>query len=152
MPTVNIPVFNRRTLITNRDVTEANAREAEINWRRTVLSAVEEVQSALTLCLNWRRQLTAYERASKEAARVLELSRESYRGGVSTLTDILDAERQVASNRLAVADAIRNHTLSWLEVQISTGQGWLTSPDATGGETMRPQMRSDHLGVAAALR
>ena len=151
-PNVNIPVFNRGALIANRDVAEANAREAEINWRRTVLSAVEEVQSALTLCLNWRRQLTAYERASQASDRVLELSRESYRGGASTLTDILDAEREVASNRLAVADAIRNYTLSWLEVQITTGQGWLTSPDATGGETMRPQMRSDPLGVAAALR
>lgn len=148
-PSLNIPLLNRGVLQAGRDIAASNAREAELNWRATVLQAVEDVQSALTLCLNWRRQLNSSERASVASASVLDLSRESYRGGAITLTDVLDAERQHANNRLSTADALRNYTLSWMDVQITTGKGWLTAPSATPGETMRPQLRPDPLGVAS---
>ena len=147
-PSLNVPVLNRGVLRANQEIAESTAREAELNWRSTVLAAVEDVQSALTLCLNWRRQLTSLERASAASASVLDLSRESYRGGAITLTDVLDAERQHANNRLSMADALRNYTLSWMDVQVTTGRGWLTGQSATHAETMRPQVRPDPLGIS----
>ena len=147
-PSLNVPVLNRGVLQANQEIAESTAREAELNWRSTVLAAVEDVQSALTLCLNWRRQLTSLERASAASASVLDLSRESYRGGAITLTDVLDAERQHANNRLSMADALRNYTLSWMDVQVTTGQGWSTGQSATPAETMRPQVRPDPLGIS----
>ena len=147
-PSLNVPVLNRGVLRANQEIAESTAREAELNWRSTVLAAVEDVQSALTLCLNWRRQLTSLERASAASASVLDLSRESYRGGAITLTDVLDAERQHANNRLSMADALRNYTLSWMDVQVTTGRGWLTGQSATHAATMRPQVRPDPLGIS----
>lgn len=123
-PALSIPLLNRGVLSNRQLVAQSQAREAELDWRQSVLIAVEEVQSALTLCRNWYRQLQFLERAAAASGRVLTLSRESYEEGAVTLTEVLDAERVHAANRLAVADAIRNYTISWMQVQVATGKGW----------------------------
>lgn len=146
-PTVSIPILNRGFLRASQLSAESEAKQAELAWRRAVMGAVEEVQSSLTLCLNWRRQLSAQERSSDAARTVRDLSRDSYRAGAITLTDVLDAESAYANDRLAVADALRNYTLNWMQVQITTGQGWLNAPSATQSEVMRPNPRPDPLGM-----
>lgn len=123
-PSLNIPLLNRGVLKANVEVAESQARQAELQHRQTVLTAVEEVQAALTLCLGWHRQLNSQEAAERAAASVLNLSRESYRGGAITLTEVLDAERQLANSRLSTADALRNYSASWVQMHIATGQGW----------------------------
>jgi multidrug efflux system outer membrane protein len=126
-PTLNIPVFNRDTLEANRAIAESAVREAELEWRATVLKAVEEVQTALSFLENWSQQTSHLKRARTASGAVLNLSQRSYRSGAIPLTDVLNAERQHAVNQLAVADALRNYSLSWVDVQIATGQGWSTT-------------------------
>ena len=146
-PTVSIPILNRGLLQANLASAESDVEQAELAWRKQVLSAVEEVQSAFTLCLNWRRQLAAQERSAAAARTLRDLSRDSYEGGAITLTQVLDAESGYAADKLAVADALRNYTLNWMQVQITTGQGWLNAPSATREEVSRPESRPDPLGI-----
>jgi multidrug efflux system outer membrane protein len=127
-PKLNIPVFNRGALQANQEIAESKAREAELRWRATVLRAVEDVQTALSYSQNWSEQVAHLKRARVASATVLDLSQRSYRSGAIPLTDVLNAERQHAINRLSAADAVRNYALSWMELQIATGQGW--SPTA----------------------
>lgn len=61
----------------------ANA-EALIDYRRAVLKAAEDVENALAL-LSETEALT----------RARDLSQEAYRAGSITLTDVLDADRQL---------------------------------------------------------
>ena len=123
-PRLNIPIFNRTALQADQNIAESKAREAELAWRATVLRAVEEVQIALSLSQNWNEQLAHFKRARVASEAVLNLSQRSYRSGAIPLTDVLSAERQHAANRLAVADAAHNYALSWIDVQVATGQGW----------------------------
>lgn len=123
-PSLNIPLLTRGVLKANVEVAKSQARQAELTYRQTVLTAVEEVQTAIALCLGWHRQLNSQEAATRAAASVLQLSNESYRGGAITLTEVLDAERQLANSRLSTADAVRNYTSSWVQMHIATGQGW----------------------------
>jgi multidrug efflux system outer membrane protein len=146
-PNVSLPVLNRGFLRANRNIAVATAREAELSWRKSVLVAVEEVQTAMTLCLNWYRQLQSLERATTASENVLQLSRDSYEAGAITLTEVLDAERLNSANKLSVADALRNYTISWMQVQVSTGQGWYATPMGTEAEVRRPAPRPDPLSL-----
>ncbi|MFA8442038.1 TolC family protein [Yoonia sp.] len=123
-PTVNLPILNQGLLRANRDVAVASAREAELGWRASVLSAVEEVQSADSTDTRARREVAALRDVVTSNERLLELTRASYEGGSSSLLDLLDAERATASARLSLANAVRNASTAWVRLQISTGSGW----------------------------
>lgn len=146
-PSLNIPLLNRGVLKANVELAESQARQAEISYRQTVLTAIEEVQSAIALCLGWHRQLNSQESAERAASSVLRLSRESYRGGAITLTEVLDAERQLSNSRLSTADALRNYASSWVQMHISTGQGWRADSLLQPLETEPAEIPVNPLGI-----
>ncbi|WP_342071154.1 efflux transporter outer membrane subunit [Yoonia algicola] len=123
-PTVTMPVFNQGFLRANRDVAVSAAREAELNWRAAVLSAVEEVQTATSTNIRARREVAALRDVVTSNERLLDLTRASYEGGSSSLLDLLDAERAAAAARLSLAAAVRDASTAWVRLQISTGNGW----------------------------
>ena len=150
-PFVSVPVLNRGILRGRQRAAESAARGAELAWRNGVLNAVEEVQVALTLCLNWDRQIQHLERAAAASRTVLNLSRESYVLGEATLTDVLDAERINASNYLGLADARRNYSLSWMQVQVATGRGWNVASMTSAGEIQAPDLTPDPMGTSGTI-
>lgn len=145
-PSVSLPVLNRGALRSWQRVAESNAHGAELVWRDSVLNDVEEVQVALTLCRHWSQQIQFLERASVSSRTVLNLSREAYVLNGATLTDVLDAERINANNRLTLADAQLNYSLSWIQLQVATGLGWNVVPITTAHETKSPDLTPDPLG------
>ena len=122
-PKLSIPILNRGALQANQQIAVSQARTAELTWRATVLKAVEEVQIALSLSQNLQQKVTHLEHARDASKAVVDLSRRSYQSGVVPFTDVLNAERQHAANQLAVADALREYAVSWMDLQIATGQG-----------------------------
>lgn len=128
-PSLILPLLNQPVLQANKRVAESNARQAELVWRGAVLNAVEDTQSALALTRQWANQVAAFGRAVQASTEVLELSRQAYDVGGSTLLDLIDAERVIAENRLSQANAIRNWTSSFVQLQVGTGKGWLVGVD-----------------------
>ncbi|MCK0122611.1 efflux transporter outer membrane subunit [Loktanella sp. F6476L] len=122
-PKLSIPILNRGALEANQQIAESQARTGELTWRATVLKAVEEVQIALSLSQNLQQKVTHLEHARDASKAVVDLSRRSYQSGVVPFTDVLNAERQHAANQLAVADALREYAVSWMDLQIAIGQG-----------------------------
>ncbi|MBU2962485.1 efflux transporter outer membrane subunit [Citreicella sp. C3M06] len=123
-PSVSIPVLNRPTLLGARDAAIAAAESAEIDWRATVLDAVEDVQTAQTDYLRNLRAVAAYQRSVNSYERVVSLSRETYNGGTTTLLDLLDVQRSLASARLTLASNQRDLAASWATLQVAAGKGW----------------------------
>jgi len=123
-PTLVLPVLNQRALRATRDQKISLARQAELSWRESVNTAVQEVQTAQTKYRRGRQTVEAGRRASAAYDRVLEISRETYEAGVTDLTDLLDAERNSASSRLTLAAATQTLTTAWLTLQIASGKGW----------------------------
>ncbi len=133
-PQVDLALFNRGTLLANRNAAISRARQAELQWRQAVLKASEETEAAIALLRGWRQQLAAQQDASEAIGAVAELSLTSYETGEIPLAELLDVERQFADARLSTADARRNATLSWVRLQIATGRGWKTQ---SSSELMR---------------
>ncbi|MBY6004587.1 efflux transporter outer membrane subunit [Salipiger bermudensis] len=129
-PSLSLPILSQPALRSARDQQIAQAERAELTWRSTVLSAVEEVQTAQTSYLRNRRAVAAYQRSVASNERVVELSRETYRGGTTTLLDLLTVQRSLSSARLTLASSVRDLATSWASLQVAAGKGW-SVPTAT---------------------
>jgi len=81
----------------------ANA-EALVRYRSSVLHAAEDVEDAFTLLAQSENRRTELLQEIAQLQRVRDRSQESYSAGVISLTDVLDADRQLlaAKDELAV--------------------------------------------------
>lgn len=123
-PAVSVPVLNQGVLAANRDSAIAQAEQADLTWRAAVLSAIEEVQSAQSSLMRNRRAMEANRRATESSQRLVDLSRQTWEGGTTTLLDFLESERSLATSRLSLAAATRDTAASWASLQIAAGRGW----------------------------
>lgn len=133
-PKVSLPVLNQGVLAAKRDQAIAQAEQAELGWRSSVLGAVEEVQASQSDYIRNQRAVAAYQRSVNSYERVVSLSRETYNGGTTTLLDFLDVQRSLASSRLTLASSVRDLAASWATLQVAAGKGWAftTAPAPAG--------------------
>jgi NodT family efflux transporter outer membrane factor (OMF) lipoprotein len=101
----------------------ANA-QALLNYRQTVLHAAEDVENALASLAETQAYVAELQAEVRALTKARDLSQDAYRAGSITLTDVLDADRQLlaAQDQLDAnrADAARAAVL----VFRSFGGGW----------------------------
>ncbi|BFM07911.1 efflux transporter outer membrane subunit [Halioxenophilus aromaticivorans] len=122
-PLLSLPIFNQGALAASKRQVEAQARVAEIQYRQTVLDAVEDVQSANSAWQRDREKVDRLNQAVNSYTRALDLSQQTYQVGVMTLLDLLDTDRSLASARLQYAAALRDLSVDWATLQIALGAG-----------------------------
>lgn len=129
---IDWPLFNGGRTRGNIEVANARQQQALIGYRRSVLSALRDVEDALSRCDADRRQLASLQGALGNAARAEDISNTRYRGGLITYSDVLVAK----GNRLKLEDqvtqtkgALSRDTASLFK---ALGGGWpeLGSPGA----------------------
>lgn len=123
-PALSLPVLNQPVLRAGRDAAASRARQAELAWRGSVLSAVEDVQRAQSAYLRDRREVAALAATARSYARARDLSRETYEVGTTSFLDFLDAERSMGDAQRAVAVAVQTLANDWVALQIAAGRGW----------------------------
>ncbi|AZL59521.1 efflux transporter outer membrane subunit [Tabrizicola piscis] len=122
-PSLTLPVLNRGRLSASRDQAVANAQAAELVWRGVVLDATEDVQVAASAYRTNRHRMDRLADAVVSSERLVELSRETFAQGETTLIDLLDAERSYTAARLSLAEATRQTATTWAELQVAIGRG-----------------------------
>ncbi|PJI85740.1 multidrug efflux system outer membrane protein [Yoonia maricola] len=123
-PTLSLPLLNQTALRAARDQEISQARQAELTWRNTVLTAVEDVQTAQVNYQRLQREVVARQAAAESYERALELSTQTYQAGTISLLDLLDAERSRATAQLSLASSLQDLTNAWISLQIAAGRGW----------------------------
>jgi outer membrane protein TolC len=72
------------------------------NYRRTVLTAMQEVEDGLSSVSALDRAIAQAQRAIESNRRVMEIAKARYEGGVSNYQDMITAQQsQLNSERLA---------------------------------------------------
>ena len=110
----------------NAEVKQARGINAEalIDYRQAVLKAAEDVENALASISETEAYSVEVQGEVRSLTRARDLSQDAYRAGSITLTDVLDADRQLltAQDQLAAsrADAAR----AAVGVFRSFGGGW----------------------------
>lgn len=122
-PTLSLPIFNGGALKAQVKIARSEAEQQYLTWKSTVLNAVEEVENAQTALIRDGQTVAALRKVVNSYEQTLNLARESYRGGASTILDVLDAERNVATARLSLASAIRQLARDYVSLNVAIGGG-----------------------------
>jgi multidrug efflux system outer membrane protein len=123
-PQLAQPVFTGGRLKSNVRLAEANRDIAVIRYERTIQTAFREVADALV-----QHQKAREIRGQQEALVATlqdrsNLSYRRYRGGVDTLLNALDADRDLFDGELRLAQAQRDELLSIVNLYRALGGGW----------------------------
>jgi multidrug efflux system outer membrane protein len=122
-PILSLPIFNYGRLTAKLQGARANAEVARLDWMKTILSAVEDVQKSQSAYVANHRQSASLAEAVASTDRVRLLSQTTYLQGSATLLDLLDAERRYTSARQSLAQSLRAEATSWAKLQIAIGRG-----------------------------
>jgi multidrug efflux system outer membrane protein len=103
------------------EAAQANTREAEQLYRKTVTNAFREVRDAIAAQTNLREASTAQRSRETALARTLELSRLRYDNGAVSLFEVLETERQLLIVRLEAIDAERDRRDAIVDLYLALG-------------------------------
>ncbi|SDE44920.1 efflux transporter outer membrane subunit [Paraburkholderia lycopersici] len=96
-PSVSLPVFQGGALVANLHLSKLQQVEAALDYRKTVLGALRDVNNALDVYRTDQARLVSLNESAGAQRRAFDLARESYRKGLVSFIDVLDAERQLSS-------------------------------------------------------
>jgi len=123
-PTLELPIFDagrRRGTVRVQDI---RAKEAALDYRRTVLSALQETENALAAYCTDQARGAALSRTVARNRDALALARQRYAAGVASFIDVLDAERTTQQNELLLADSSTAVSIDLVVLYKALGGGW----------------------------
>ena len=123
-PSVTVPIFDAGRLKSQLELRDAQAREAAINYHKTVLTAWTEVVDALVA---YRAEQERHARVRAQAAHqreALALARARYRSGVSPFINVLDAQRSALQAELQEAQSRTTVATNFVTLYKALGGGW----------------------------
>jgi NodT family efflux transporter outer membrane factor (OMF) lipoprotein len=98
--------------------------EAEADYRRTVLAALQDAESALDRYGHQRNTVADYAKVQASAERVYALTEIRLRNGVASTTDVLDADSRRVQSQLSYQQALAELSTDFVAMQKSLGLGW----------------------------
>jgi len=106
---------------------------AALDYRRTVLGALHEVDDAMAAYgADQSRQVSLAETVARDRDAV-DLARQRYASGVASFIDALEAERTLQQNELALADGSTAVAVDRVALYKALGGGWSEPAAANSG-------------------
>lgn len=105
----------------NIDASEARETQAFELWRKTVLQAVTDVETALTDYAHISERLVTLQQAKQNAEHSLDLSQQLYKEGEISFLDVLDAQRTYNNADASVVSAEETQSQSLIALYKSLG-------------------------------
>ena len=121
---VDWPIFNGGRTRANVAVANAQQQQALIAYRKTILTALQDVEDALTNVDHDRRQIASLDLARGSAARAENIARTRYRGGLVTYSDVLQAQANLISLETQLIQARGTLSRDTVALFKALGGGW----------------------------
>jgi NodT family efflux transporter outer membrane factor (OMF) lipoprotein len=106
------------------DAARANADGSLAAWRQSILTALEEVESAAVDLDTSDARVTALAEASDGAQNAAILARSQYQAGLIDFQTLLVAESQLLSTRTALVAAQGSRAQAYIALARAMGGGW----------------------------
>ncbi len=123
-PFIDAPIWQSGAGTGNVAAARAQALQAELRYRRSVLQALREVSDALIGTDKVRELIAQNEIRVAATGEVLRLQRMRYRGGVVSYLEVLDAERQFFDAEIELARSRFGQLGAYVELYRALGGGW----------------------------
>jgi multidrug efflux system outer membrane protein len=123
-PQVTQPIFTAGRLKSNVKLTEAQRQSALIQYQKAIQTGFADVSNALIAHQRVRESRVQQELLVTALADRKRLAYVRYRGGVDTLLNALDADRDLFQAQLALSQTRLNEVLSVVQLYKALGGGW----------------------------
>jgi NodT family efflux transporter outer membrane factor (OMF) lipoprotein len=138
-PTVSVPLFEGGQLKATLHLTEARQKEAALNYQQTVLTALHEVDNALTAYRSEQARRQQLIDAVAENRQALELAKARYAQGVTDFLTVLEAQRGLLASQLQLSDSTTAVSNNLVALYKALGGGWETDlPEAPKPDPSKP--------------
>jgi multidrug efflux system outer membrane protein len=124
VPRVTQPIFTAGRITSQVHLAEAQQQSALIQYEKAIQMAFREVADAL---VQYRRVKEIHTQQALLVTTLQDRSRLAYmryRGGVDTLLNALDADRDLFNAELSLAQTQRNELLALVQLYKALGGGW----------------------------
>lgn len=123
-PQVSIPIFQGGRLVSSVKLARAQQGAAVLNYRQTVLTALGDVENALVSYRTDQQREAGLSKTITALQNAFDLASDSYRQGIATFIDVLDAQRQLAQAEQQRAQARVQTSLDLVALYKALGGGW----------------------------
>ncbi len=131
------PIFQGGKLKRNLEATKAKWEQAKAQYEKAALTAFSDVANALEAYRRTQEIRKAEEKNVDVLRDAERLALLRYEGGVSSYIDVLDAQRQLFSGEISLAQVTRDHYVSVIQLYKALGGGWNSpeKPEAANAAT-----------------
>jgi multidrug efflux system outer membrane protein len=124
VPQVTQPIFTGGRMSSTVQLSKAQEQLALVQYQRTIQTAFREVSDSLIQYEKQREVRATQEQLVSTLQDRSRLSYIRYRGGVDTLLNALDADRDLFNAELGLAQTRRNELLALVQLYRALGGGW----------------------------
>ena len=139
------PLLDFGALDAKVDIAQLEAHASLVNYRRTILNAVQEVDTAVDGYAAQQERLKNLGEAMVAAQRAVDLATERYNRGLTDFLNVVDAERQFYDLQQQYAAAQVAQGDEFVQLYKSLGGGWQ-------GYQAVPAIRQPQPAIIAAFR
>ncbi|MFM0736079.1 efflux transporter outer membrane subunit [Paraburkholderia xenovorans] len=132
-PSISLPIFQGGALVSNLRLSKAQQAEAALDYRKTVLMALRDVDNALAVYRTDQARRDSLGESVAAQQDSFFLARDSYRKGITSFITVLDAERQLAQARQQYAQGTMQVSTDLVSLYKALGGGWQDASASEGG-------------------
>jgi multidrug efflux system outer membrane protein len=125
---VLLPLLSGGALQANYETALARVEQAALNYRRTILTALQEVSDSLVALDRDTAESEGNRRRAAVTAEALRLAQLRFRSGVASYIDVLDAQRQLLAAELDLTASEFNQRSAAVQLYRALGGGWDARP------------------------
>ena len=127
-PGISLPLFTGGRIRSNIAVQDARQRAALINYRSSVLNALEEVQNALVNYAQEQERRDRLNEAAQQSQLAVDLATEQYKAGLTDFLSVLDAQRELYADEDQAVQSQTSVTTNVIALYRALGGGWNVGP------------------------
>ena len=137
--TLGQPIFTGGSLVSQLLVTEAQQKQALLQYQKAIQTAFQEVSDALIDQAKTREQLAAQARQVEALRDYARLARLRYDNGYTSYLEVTDAETKLFNAELQYTQAQGQLFFALINVYKAMGGGWVDQADRMTGRDGPPE-------------
>jgi outer membrane protein, multidrug efflux system len=123
-PTVQWNLFAAGSIVANVHVQNARQEQALNNYKQTVLTALQDVENALTAYAREQVRRESLARSADADQQAMDLSIQLYKNGLADFLRVLDSETALYSAQDALVQSDQTVSLDLVQLYKALGGGW----------------------------
>jgi outer membrane protein TolC len=133
-PSVSWPIFRGGAIRANIEVQSALQEQALVEYEKTVLTALEEVENVLTAYAEEQKKMESLRLAGEAAGKSAEIALRKYEAGLIDFLAVLVAQRSLLSAKDQLAKSRGVVTSNLIKLYKALGGGWESMASPQGEE------------------